>query len=362
MMNKAYRTDSLSKQASVLVDAETDIKITIKDGVLKGAPSYSIQQKIREIINRAVSKLKSNTLKEDAQKALMDFSDRIYKQMRIAFPNPILAVATWIAVQSVEISISKGKTLQTSEYFVPKTIAEKTAFKQLYGNKYETTAKGIPLQEFQKKYISKVTDELNDLANARAIAPTDIIGRNSLRNLAEMQVRYESHQDEIKELKKNGVRLVICSTHADCSERCAPYQGRVYSLDGSRGTTEDGRDYVPLEEATENPRDRYVTKAGRVYQNGLLGFNCRHKLYQYKVGMVVPYASAKVQEQEREITRRQRELERNVIKWRERAVLQKGNVRAHTIAKRKAEFWFGKYKEFSKKNGRAYYPDRIKIL
>ena len=150
--------------------------------------------------------------------------------------------------------------------------------------------------------------------------------------------------------------------HADCSERCSPYQGRVYSLDGTYGTTKDGRRYEPLENATNNPRDRYITKAGRVYQNGLLGFNCRHYLIAYKEGMAAPYVSATVQSKEREITRKQRELERMVIKWRERALMQKGNGREYVRAKQKAQYWFEEYKTFSKNNRRAYYPDRIKIL
>lgn len=361
-MKTAYRTEPLNKQATVLVDAQTDIKITIKDGVLQGASSLLIRAKVREIINRAIAKIKSDTLKADARKSLMQFADKAYLQMRNAFPNPITAVALWTAVKAVETSIITRKTLPTAETYIPKTTAEKRAFKTLYGGEFETDAKGIPLQEFQKTYIKRVTDALNDLANTKAIDPSDVEGRNSLRNLAEMQVRYERHQEEIAGFKANGVKLVICSAHADCSERCAPYQGKLYSLDGTYGKAEDGRSYEPLENATQNPRDTYITKAGRVYQNGLLGFNCRHYLTPYKVGMVAPYVSASVQEKERKITRRQRELERTVIKWRERAITQKGNERAYKMAKTKAKYWFEKYKEFSKKNGRAYYPDRVKIL
>lgn len=80
------------------------------------------------------------------------------------------------------------------------------------------------------------------------------------------------------DFKSNGVKLVIASAHADCSGRCSKWQGKVYSLDGSYGTTEDGREYQPLENATDV---YYTTKAGRTYKNGLLGFNCRHKLHEF---------------------------------------------------------------------------------
>ena len=38
MKIQAYAPDPLNEQASVLVDAQTDIKIAIKQGVLSGAP------------------------------------------------------------------------------------------------------------------------------------------------------------------------------------------------------------------------------------------------------------------------------------------------------------------------------------
>lgn len=357
-----YAPDPLNEQASVLVDVQTYIKITIKNGVLNGAPFSIIQNKVREIINRALSKIKSQTLKEDARKSLMDFSNKIYARLKLAFPNPIIAVAIWQAVKAVSLSINEGKTLPTAETYIPQTTAEKTAFQRLYGETYETTAKGIPLQEFQKTYMERVKTVFHELAQEKALDPSDQTGRNTLRNLAEMQVRYERHQEELAKLRADGVKLVVCSAHADCSVRCSPYQGRVYSLDGTYGTTEDGRDYEPIENATQNPRDRYVTNAGRVYQNGLLGFNCRHKLFPYKVGMVVPFVDEETQKRERAITRRQRQLEITVVNWRNEALMQKGNAVEYFKARKKAIYWNKRYIEYSKNHGRAYYPDRVKIL
>lgn len=363
MQVKTYAPDSLNPQASALVDCQTDIKIAVKNGVLGGAPFSVIQKKVQEIIHKALAKIKSQTLKQDALKSLIDFANRVYKRLKIEFPNVAETIAVYALVSSVTKSIADGKTSPTAELYVPRTNAEKTAFKQLYGNTFYTTAKGIPLQEFQKTYIEKVKKALYGLAEEQALDPNDFTGRNSLRNLAEMQVRYEAHQEEIQVLKASGVKLVVCSVHGDCSVRCSKYQGRVYSLDGTRGTTEDGRSYVPIEEATQNPADVYVTKAGRTYQNGLFGFNCRHKLYPYKVGMIVPTVSAKEQLLERTITRRQRELERTVVRWRETALVQKNvDFMAYKESRKNAIDAYTRYKDFSKNNNRPYYPDRVKIL
>ena len=356
---RAYAIDPLNTQASVLVDVQTDIKTTIKNGVLNGAPFSIIRLKVEDLINKALEKIRSPTLKADARVSLMRFANEAYGRMKRVFPSPTQAVAIYALVKGISTAIADGKTLPTAEIYVPKTTAEKTAFRRLYVNTFYTDAKGVPLQEFQKTYMKKVSDALDNLANLRALDPNDVEGKNSLRNLAEMQVRYEGHQEEIQKYKDNGVRLVVCSVHADCSERCSCWQGRVYSLDGSRGVTDDGREYVPLEEATDI---YYTTKAGRVYKNGLLGFNCRHKLYPYKSGMQTPYVGQREQEKERAITQRQRLLERHVIDWRERALMQKGNAVEYKKAKERAQYWYNSYVDFSRANKRAYYPDRVKIL
>lgn len=359
MQAKVYAPDPLNPQASVLVDCQTDIKTAIKNGVLGGAPFSLIQKKVREIIDLALARIRSPTLKKDAQISLMEFSNRVYTQLKARFPNPTEALAIYTLVKSVTTAIADGKTSPNAETYIPKTNAEKTAFNRLYGGTFRTEAKGIPLQEFQKTYINRVSNALDVLAEQNALDPNDVTGRNGLRNLAEMQVRYEKHQEDIQKFKDDGVKLVVCSVHGDCSVRCSGWQGRVYSLDGTYGTTADGRKYVPLEEATDV---FYTTKAGRTYKNGLLGFNCRHKLYPYKEGMLIPTVSKAEQKRERQITARQRELERNVIHWRERALAQKGNAVEYRKAKKKAEHWYTEYRKYSISNDRAYYPDRVKIL
>lgn len=364
MTSNVYAPDPLNPQATIVVDAQTDIKVIIKNGVLKGAPFSIIQEKVRITIEKAVKRLSSEALKAYSRISLMNFANRLYYGMKSSFPNPVQAVAIYTLVKAVTESIEKGKTLPTAELFIPKTTAEKTAFKQLYGETFHTDAKGIPLQEFQKVYIKRVENALDQMAQANALDPNDITGRNGLRNLAEMQVRYEAHQKEVTTLKEKGVKLVVCSVHGDCSVRCSKWQGRVYSLDGTRGTTEDGKEYVPLEEATNQEQIYKVNiNTGTQYKGGLLGYNCRHKLYPYKEGMVIPSVSAKEQGIERNITRRQRELERHVLHWREEALMQKGvNLKRYRYAKEKAVSWYDAYCKYSKSHGRAYYPDRVKIL
>ena len=106
----------------------------------------------------------------------------------------------------------------------------------------------------------------------------------SLRNSAEIEARHQVQTERIEELRRKGTRIVWCSSHSDCSRRCEPWQGKLYSLDGTSGTV-DGLSYQPLEIAT----DIYeTTRTGKVWKNGLLGFNCRHYLTPYKANTADP--------------------------------------------------------------------------
>jgi len=352
MKLQAYVPDPLNEQASVLVDAQTDIKTAIKQGVLSASSPLSIRQTITKIINAALARIRSPTLKEDARKSLIRFANAAYSRFKTALAG--MNASTIVAVVLLMRGITERE--RNGEYYVPNTPQERAAAKNLYPE----SGKGIPLQEFHKTYMKRVSQALNDLAEESALDPNDFTGRNSLRNLAEMQVRYERHQEEIAGFRARGTRLVVCSVHADCSNRCAGWQGRVYSLDGTRGRTEDGRSFVPLEEATDIP---YTTKAGRTYKNGLLGFNCRHKLFEYKVGMGIPTVSEEEQKREYAITKRQREMEREVVRAREEALIDKDtNVSEYRRWRNRAKYLYEKYKRFSMEHNRAYYPDRVKIL
>lgn len=381
MKLKAYVPDPLNEQASVLVDAQTDIKTAIKQGVLSGSPLLTVKKSVQKIIDSALAKIRSPTLKEDSRISLMRFADVAYGQFKLNLASipAVLLPAVVVLMRGVTDSGQK------SGVYYPKTTEERKAlssirsFESLQSNAIPVYQNGLPLDEFHKTYMERVENALDGLAEENALDPNDFTGRNSLRNLAEMQVRYERHQEEIAGFRARGTKLVVCSVHGDCSDRCAPWQGGVYSLDGTSGTTEDGRKYQPLENATDI---YYTTKAGRTYKNGLLGFNCRHKLFEYKAGMNIPSVSEAEQKREYEITKRQRTMERAVVAAREKAlsykdtgcpvVNRKGEIvinpktgkplQASSVWRKIAIERNNAYKQFSKAHERAYYPDRVKIL
>lgn len=310
-------------------------------------------KKVFKIISETAKQIRIPDLRKAAIKSLNTFYNKQYSILMngLAWQLPVLTA----------LFLLQGKALDGA--VIKPTAAQKDlAFETIKGAGYDGSRQlGVPLKRFSDDYINKhVKPTLDRLISEEARDPGDMTERNTLRNRAEMEVRYHDHLDQISDYKKHGVRLVIASTHADCSDRCAKWQGLVYSLDGSSGNTSDGRSYQPLENATDV---YYTTKAGKTYKNGLLGFNCRHFLVPYEHGYRFPNPNVKEERKEYAITLKQRELERNVRKWRTVAVVKKNvDRKTYLKAKQKAEEWNAEYIRFSKKNNRAYDPSRTKLI
>ena len=250
---------------------------------------------------------------------------------------------------------------------VKKTVSRSAAKSALQGMGFSVSEgdapiiNGVPAKMYAKRYFNEfVKPTFDRLLADEPRDPHDLSGRNTLRNRAEMEVRYNGHLEQIKDLRDSGEKLVIASTHSDCSDRCRPWQGRVYSLDGSSGKTDDGRSYVPLETATDI---YYTTKAGKTYKNGLLGFNCRHHLVPYRSGFHFPKWKKSTEDREYTITKKQRYLERGIRMWKNRADMMRGqSAEDYKEAKRKIRQWNERYEKFCQENDRAVERTRTTIL
>lgn len=177
----------------------------------------------------------------------------------------------------------------------------------------------------------------------------------SLRNRAEMTVRYMANLEDVERLKGDGVKLVWTSSHPNSSARCATYQGKLYSLDGSSGTVE-GHRYTPLAEALKGPLGD---------GNGIInGYNCRHRLVEYRSGSVAPieYSDAEIKK-EYAIDARQRNYENQIrqLKTEEALFRESGDVVEARKLKAKWQRLTRNYESFSTKNLRAFYRWRTMI-
>lgn len=86
-----------------------------------------------------------------------------------------------------------------------------------------------------------------------------------------------ARQANFDRCEAHGINLIEVDAHAGARPLCAPYQGRIYSLDGSSGTVRDGSgteySYEPL------------TSTSYGQAAGLFGINCGHHNYPFKPGV-----------------------------------------------------------------------------
>ena len=119
-------------------------------------------------------------------------------------------------------------------------------------------------------------------------AYAQVIERSTVAN-----VRREAQFERMDEY---GMDLILVSSHADARPGCAPYQGRVYSLNGKT------KGYPLLSETSYGEPD------------GLFGCNCRHSSTVYTPGQkktFEPYPLGETEEKYK-VSQQQRQLERSI--------------------------------------------------
>ena len=342
------KNQGLNWQAIVIEEAQTDIKVVIKNAIMlrSGFTTYqNIKAKINRIIAQAVKELESEDLKRNTATTLARFAERLYGESIIALGVP--ATALLLVVGYLKGGANFQNVIQEFKTTIATEISEKT------GNALDI---GQAKQMYSKEYFEEVKPALQKLIQSEPMYDEHV----SLRNIAEMTVRYDNTLKEIDNLVKKGVNLVVSSKHANCSKRCEPWQGGHYTLDNTYQVV-DGIQFQPLKNATDQ---FYTTRKGKVYKNGhITGYNCRHYLMEYRKGYKQPEVSAEVVARERAIDHRMRAMERVIRKWKDAELIYKGEDReAYLKAKAKANLYYERYKEFAKENKRAYYPSRTDVF
>lgn len=352
----------------LIESAEIEILEYTRKAVLSFYSKDRFKQDIDSIIGRMAERLKNPTLIEKARVGLRTYAQRCYAKER----RLLTLHASFYAVLLVGQREKKDEAIKQIGAFkqsLDKEYRTSTGFLTLLERRLPDTVypTSLPLDIYHKEYMKKVKDVYSSLVadNAKENYQTNV----SLRNIAEMTVRYDHQTDMINRKRAEGKKLVYILAHANCSERCAKYQvggtkhsSGLYSLDGTEGVTPEGVKYKPLEFATDNPEDRYTTKAGITYQNGCLtGFNCRHKLGDYKPGVKPLPISTEYIEKRRAIEEKQRAFERNIRHYKREAILAT-NKKDREEFKAKAKALNTRYEVFSRKNKAAFFEERTKIF
>ena len=155
-----------------------------------------------------------------------------------------------------------------------------------------------------------------------------------------------------------GINLIEVSSHMGARPLCAPYQGRIFSRDGSKGVTVDGAGgkiyYTPLSETS------YGQPAG------LFGINCGHVQYPFAEGInfqrYFPYPKEENDERYRQF-QQQRAMERSIrAAKRECMMLQEtGDDEGLQKASLRLRNQREKYSAYCKETGLKQHNDRTQV-
>ena len=302
------------------MDCQTELKLLIKLAMSNVLYMITFERRKDKLIKDAIEQLDDEELKVVAERTLQAFARKEYQTM----------------VQMLRLG-SLPIILAFAGEDVKKTINVRAVQKEIN----------------EKRSVLTKTDThkaFSHLGNSQA----KVSNHFTLFGRAEMNARHQDQLKMIEDCRKEG-NLVVASTHSDCSSRCFPWQGRVYSLDGTSGVTNDGRKYIPLDVARNA-----IDKNG--YRNGLLGYNCRHKIVPYKKGLKPIKVTKKEQQRENAITQTQRKLEREIRNAKDQVLmLKKEDDDAYKFYQAKAKLLTRTYKEFCRENNRVEYRSRLKI-
>lgn len=337
----------LPEDVKTVEAAQSEIKLLVRDAVLQNKSREEIRAATRDVIKKYLDKIEHEEVKVRAAEALPKFAADIYSKMLAMF-----------AAARIAASFLRPKTKEAAKRL--RVLKERTSEADLLSILDDEDAYNIEVNDraYFELYHRKVRDTLAGILSSQARPQYG--SHVNLRNIAEMTVRYDRQKAHLENIRRSGQKLVWIEPHANCSKRCEPWQGRLYSLDGTSGKA-DGISYIPIEAATDQ---FYTTKSGRTYKNGCItGYNCRHKTIPFdgreSRPVEIPAAVVEKKRQEEEM---QRSMERRIRYEREKAIfLRKLNPKASAAASLQARNLLAQYEAYSRRVGLPRIDGRTRV-
>lgn len=232
------------------------------------------------------------------------------------------------------------------------------------------------------EYTDRVMNTLNEINERLADETMTLRGsdgrRLSVRNLAEIETRYKLISED---LNRNGVGVndfVVASSHADASERCSWWQGKIYIVDLEVNSRPMGqyKGFKPQQDIVGYIDGKPYYSLLQACNNGFLSYNCQHRLIKYYTGVKPPESDFISVKKNRNLTAIQRNMENTVRKYKRRETLSNNKIivfkknpytgefqefkeRDYNIMMSK--YWQERYSQFSDDNNLPQYRWRLRI-
>lgn len=361
----------------ISADLKTQIKAFCLKKVLLKADRVKIMEQIAKEITEFIDEFDSadeaeKQIGERYRQELTEFATEAYEKAvsmvgnltPYMFAQGLAKPEMLTQVQKDQLGRAKGVTVGFNASSVENILKDTPSTAEGGYNR------GIEAGKFYGEVHKELKAGMRDYTEFRQSASRPYLISVNQRNVVEMGIRFKAYQDRKKKLIADGVRLVYVPPHANCSKRCQPYQGKLYSLDGSRGSV-DGRSYVPIEEAADNITVTGKRDTSRVYAAGLFSYNCRHTMEPYEEGQNFEVIPDEVIEKQRKIETEQRRLEREIRALREKHMLYHIVLKTSNNKNLKSEtydIWKlylqkrEEYYAFCDKNKIPQFGDRLKVI
>ena len=355
-------------------DLRIELKAYVLESVLRKRKEASVFDRIRSMIGEFAEEF-DDTEREVAdayREELAAYAKDLYDVTReqIGTMTPAMFAAALASPETVsprmKTEIGKAASLEivTSDTSAKQIAAQVERLGSLDVSYSRATPADTYYREIHKEVKRFMEHDLPELSKSKEYRI-----RVNPRNIAEASVRFQKYQEQKAALIADGVRFVYVPPHSNCSERCQPFQGRLYSLDGTKGT-HDGRSFVPIEDASEK-----VTctskKTGRTYPAGLFSYNCRHRLEKYRDGQNIEQIPKEIIDRQRSLEAEQRHMEREIRILKEKELLYRtvnkvspnaDLLRTAREARAKAQALTKRYEAFSEKHKIPFYRERIRVV
>jgi hypothetical protein len=250
-------------------------------------------------------------------------------------PDILRVIETWESAAAKKFDLAFAPMLSRADTIYTDTIYKAVAKQQLGISPRQAIAEACT--EWAEQGLNAFTDSAGRNWTPEAYAQT-VIRSNMVQAATETQ---------FTRMEELGEDLVEISSHIGARPKCAPYQGRIFSLSG------ESKNYPPLSSTSYGEPD------------GLFGINCRHIMYPYFPGTTKTY---KPQNEERNAeayknSQKQRYLERSIREGKRNLEVMKktGSEEYIAEAKRKVSARQAAMREFIETTGRTRRNDREQI-
>lgn len=211
----------------------------------------------------------------------------------------------------------------------------------------------------QVSFRDAVATSVRRLSDAGINAYVDKSGRSwSPEGYVSMDLRTTSAETARKVVEAQGrdygLDVILVSSHAGARPKCAPYQGRCFSMSGRYGTIKDAKgneyEFEPIQNTSYGEPD------------GLFGINCGHSFRYIEEGAFFNRertldTKAEKERNERQYaqSQEQRSIEREIRSWKREAELQElsGSTKEAETASGRVRDLENQYRSFCEQTGRT---------